>query len=229
MGGFVADTRCHFETAVSELKEQLVDIGITTEEVVDLSVKCFLERDPRLCSQILSLESKMKQRERQIDETAVHLLGHPQLRSSHLRLLTACLKINTNLERIGTLAVNIADLSLSDYRPGIFLPREISSLGNAASSMVQQTLRGFADSDEATIDATIDLGEVVAQIGNDAWVHLVNEMREAPGLVDQALSSLMVVRNLERVAGYAIRIAQDILFWVYGVETRHAIRCFTSG
>lgn len=210
--------RVHFDAAINGMKEQLVRMGAMAEQALDLAVQCFHARDPRLCSEVLSIESEMKRCGRQIDEIAIQLLAHAQEEESDLRLLTACMKINTNLEHIGNLSVRIADLGLSDYRPRIDLPTEIPKMTAAATSMIRKVLRAFVDADGDLAEAVIRMSAILDRMNNDAWIRLVTEMHESPYAIDQSIAALMIVRNLELVSDHAKNIAESIIFWARDVR-----------
>jgi phosphate transport system protein len=141
----MANKRVHFNVAIEGMKEQLACMGAKAEQAIDLAVQSYLARDQMLCSEALSLEKEMNQWERHIDEIAIQLLAHAQQEEIDLRLITVCMKINTNLERIGDLSVNIAELGLSDYRTRIDLPIDILKVSGAKASMIRKALRAFVD------------------------------------------------------------------------------------
>ena len=219
----MANERVHFKAAMEGMKEQLVRMGAKGEHAIDLAVQSYLTRDQILCSEVLSLEREMNQCERHIDEIAIQLLAHAQQEEIDLRLITACLKINTNLERIGDLSVSIAELSLSDYRPRIDLPVDILKVSAAVANMIRKALRAFVDTDGDLAEAVIRMSDVLDRMNNDAWIRLVAEMHESSHVIDQALAALMVVRNLELVSDHATNLAEDVMFWIQGSDARHRI------
>ena len=208
--------RVHVQAALEGLREQLVRMGTKAEAAIDLAVQCCLCRNALLCSEVLSLESEINQCERSIDEIVIQLLAQQRPTAADLRLLTASMKINTNLQQIGGLAVLIADQSMSDYRPRMDLPVDLAKIGAAVSSMVRRALQTFADEDADLANAVLEMNDVVDRLSNDAWIHLVTEMRQSPEKLDQALATLLVTRSLERAAAYAARITEDVLFWIHG-------------
>lgn len=207
-------TRAHVQTALDGLREP-VRMGSKAEAAIDLAVQCYASRNHLLCSDVLFLESEINQGERIVDEIVIQLLAHHPT-AADLRLLTACMKINTNLGQAGTLAVSIADYSMADYRPRMDLPVDIAKIGGAVSSMIRRALQTFVDEDGGLADSVLEMNDIVDRLSNDAWIYLVNEMRHSPEKIDQALAALMLTRALERVAAYAARIAEDVLFWIHG-------------
>lgn len=217
----MADTQLHFHAALDGLKDQLVQMGAKAEQSIDLAVQCYATRNGLLCSEILSLETEMAQRERNIDEIVLQLQVRHQPRKTDLRLLTACMKINANLKSIGILSVQIADLSLANHRPRTTLPVNIPGFGAAVSSMVRRALDAFVAPDGDIAEAVFDMGEIIRRRSGESWIHLVAEMRNSPESTDHALNAILIMRTLERMADHAALIAEDILFWMCGMEVRH--------
>jgi len=216
----MANTEVHFQAALEGLKEELLKMGSKAERSVDLAVQCHLSRDGSLWAEVLSLESEICQCERNIDEIALQLHGHHQPKATHLRRLTACMKINTTLRLIGTLSIHIADQSMSACRPRVVLPVNIPDIGDAVSGMIRRAVASFVDEDGDLAEAIFDMANILNRRIGESWIHLVSEMRTSPESIDQALGALVAIRNLERAADYAANIAADVLFWICGADVR---------
>lgn len=219
----MANTEVHFQTALDELKEQILKMGDKAERSIDLAVQCHLSRDGSLWAEVLSLESEVCQCERNIDEITLQLHARHQPKALHLRHLTACMKINTSLRLIGSRSIHIADQSMSVCRPRIVLPVNIPDVGNVVSGMIRRALVSFVDEDGDLAEAVFDMANILNRRIGESWIHLVSEMRTSPESIDQALGALVAIRNLERVADYAGNIAADVLFWMCGADARRPI------
>jgi phosphate transport system protein len=220
----MTETRIHFHQALGTLKELLVEMGGRAEEVIDLAVKGYSSRDAALCSEVLEIEKDINLAERRIDELALELLASQQPIAGDLRLITACMKINSDLERVGDQAVNIAQRGLADIElPRVELPIDIPRIAAAAAGMIRHALNAFIDRDAALAYAVLRMDDIVDRMDDEAWISLVRRMHEAPEEIDQALDALIVVRNLERVADHATNIAEDVIFWVRGTDVRHGV------
>jgi phosphate transport system protein len=220
----MAETRIHFHQALGTLKELLIEMGSKAEEVIDLAVKGYLSRDPALCSDVLSIEENINLAERRIDELALELLASQQPLAGDLRLITASMKINSDLERVGDAAVNIAQRGLAEVsRAPIELPVDILRIAAAAAGMVRRALNAFIERDAELAYAVLKMDDIVDRMNDDAWSRLVRRMHEDSASIDQALDALIVVRNLERVADHATNIAEDVIFWVRGTDVRHGV------
>jgi phosphate transport system protein len=212
----MTETRIHFHQALGTLKELLIEMGNSAEEIIDLAVRGYSMRDAALCAKVLEIEKEINFAERRVDELALELLASQQPLAGDLRLITACMKINSDLERVGDQAVNIAQRGLAyGGQSPADLPVDIPRIAAAAAGMIRRALNAFIDRDADLADAVLKMDE--------AWISLVRRMHEAPEEIDQALDALIVVRNLERVADHATNIAEDVIFWVRGTDVRHGV------
>jgi phosphate transport system protein len=220
----MVETRIHFHEALGTLKGLLIEMGNKAEEILDLAVKGYLSRDSELCSEVFAAERDINQAERRIDELALELLASQQPLAGDLRLITACMKINSDLERVGDAAVNIAQRGLADAAmPPVELRVDIPRIVAAASGMIRRALNAFIERDADLAYAVLRMDDIVDRMDDDAWKDLVRRMHEEPDVIDQALDALIVVRNLERVADHATNIAEDVIFWIQGTDVRHRI------
>lgn len=218
----MAETRIHFHEALGTLKGLLIEMGGKAELVIDLAVNGYLSRDSNLCSEVLAIEKDINLAERRIDEFALELLASQQPMAGDLRLITACMKINSDLERVGDQAANIARRGLVEIGlPQVELPVDIPRIAAAAAGMIRRALNAFVDKDADLAYAVLRMDDIVDRMDNDAWKNLVRRMHEDPELIEQALDALIVVRNLERVGDHATNIAEDVIFWVRGTDVRH--------
>jgi len=224
----MAGTQVHFQAALDGLKEEILKMGGKAERSVDLAVQCYLSRDGSLWAEVLSLESEIYQCERNIDEIALQLHARHQPKAADLRLLTACMKINSTLRLIGAMSIHIADQSMSACRPRIALPVNIPDVGDAVSGMIRRALICFVDEDGDLAEAIFDMAHILNRRIGESWIHLVSEMRTSPESIEQALGALVAIRNLERVADYAANIAADVLFWICGSDVRHGATLVVS-
>jgi phosphate transport system protein len=175
-----------------------------------------------LARQVLRDEARINQMEIEIDNLTTRLFALRQPMAKDLRFLTAAMKINTDLERMGDLAVNIAQraislVSLTPVKPLIDIPR----MAQLVESMLLRTLDAFVrgDADEATGVLTAD--DEVDALRDSVYQELVAYMQRDPTTVPAAVDLIFVARNLERIADHATNIAEDVVFLVKGVDVRH--------
>src|SRR6266545_2469 len=194
--------RSRFQNSLDELKEKLLEMGGMAESAVEMAAESYRKQDGRLAQQVFDRERLINQSERQIDELAVDLLAMQQPMATDLRFLLAVLKINSDLERVGDLAVNIAQRSLDLMQEADIEARvDIARMTTAVSTMVRRALESF----------------VAARAE-------VAQMKQDPEHVRAYLDVLLIARSLERIADHATNIAEDVIFWVSGADVRHNVR-----
>jgi len=158
----------------------------------------------------------------EIDEKAISLLALHQPMAGDLRLITSAIKINTDLERMGDLAVNIAEgaLALMD-EPMVQALIDIPQIGGLVQSMVRMALDAFVAKDAELARRVLASDDEVDNLRTAFYSELITVMQREPGNIRRGLSLLSVIRNLERIADHSTNIAEDVLFYVKGVDVRH--------
>jgi phosphate transport system protein len=214
--------RTRFQQGLDELKEKLLAMSGMAEQAVDRAVQAYESRELKLCELVFEGEQAINMREREIDELALDLLAMQQPMAVDLRFVTAVMKINADLERVGDQAVNIAERVISTIGlPEIELPIDIPRMAGAASAMVRRALEAFVTADADMAQAVLKMDDVVDRMNREMFQILVKCMHDHPDAVPQALDALLIGRNLERVGDHATNIAEDVIFWVKGADVRH--------
>ena len=217
--------RTRFHQGLDELRAKLLRMGGMAEQAVDRACQAYIDRDLARCQNVLEGETQINIAEREIDELAFDLLAMQQPMARDLRFILAVTKINSDLERVGDQAVNIAErvMDLADL-PKADLPVDIPRMAAAASAMVRRALESFIEAKAELAQAVLEMDNVVDRMKDEAFITLVKTMNERPEVTRQALDALLVARNLERVADHATNIAEDVIFWVRGDDVRHNIQ-----
>ena len=216
--------RTRFQQGLDELREKLLRMGGLAEQAVDRARQAYVDRDLARCQMILEGEAQINASEREIDEAAFDLLAMQQPMAVDLRFILAVTKINSDLERVGDQAVNIAErvMDMAEL-PIVELPVDISRMGAAVSAMVRRSLESFIEGKVELAQAVLEMDNVVDRMRDEAFINLVKKMNETPSVTQQALDALLIARNLERVADHATNIAEDVIFWVKGADVRHNV------
>ena len=217
--------RSRFQHGLDELKERLLEMGGLAEAAIETAAESYRKRDGRLAQQVFARERKINQSERTIDEIAVDLLAMQQPMATDLRFLLAVLKINADLERVGDLAVNIAQRSLDLLQePEVEVPVDIARMTTAVSTMVRRALESFLSAKIEVAQAVLEMDSIVDRMKDEAFVNIVAQMKRDPEQVRSYLDVLLIARSLERIADHATNIAEDVIFWVSGADVRHNVR-----
>ena len=212
-----------FQQGLDELRDKLLRMGGLAEQAVDRARQAYIDRDLSRC-QWFSKAKLINTAEREIDEAAFDLLAMQQPMAVDLRFILAVTKINSDLERVGDQAVNIAERVMDMVElPRSDFPVDIARMGAAVSAMVRRALESFIEGKAELAQAVLEMDNVVDRMKDDAFIQLVKTMNQRPEVVRQALDALLVARNLERVADHATNIAEDVIFWVQGADVRHNV------
>jgi phosphate transport system protein len=212
----------HFAEELEELHQTLLQMGALVESSIHCSVQALVDRDERLARRVMKDESNINQAELDIDARVTRLLALNQPVARDLRLLTAALKINTDLERIGDLAVNIAERAISlmqipDMKPLVAIPR----MAGLTEDMLHRSLDAFVRSDADLAAAVLPADDDVDRLRDSVYEELIALMQKDPSRVPPAVHLMFVARNLERIADHATNIAEDVIFLVRGLDVRH--------
>lgn len=216
--------RTRFQQGLDELRARLLRMGGLAEQAIDRACQAYVDRDLTRCHMVLEGETEINIAEREIDELAFDLLALQQPMAVDLRFILAVTKINADLERVGDQAVNIAERVMDMVElPPADLPVDIPRMTAAASAMVRRALESFIEGKAELAQAVLEMDNVVDRMRDEAFIVLVKTMNQRPETTRQALDTLLVARNLERVADHATNIAEDVIFWVRGADVRHNV------
>lgn len=212
----------YFEEELERLTTQLLAMAAMVEAAIYRSITAVVQKDQTLAQSVLKDEARINQMEIEIDDLAIGLLALRQPMAGDLRLITAALKINTDLERMGDLAVNIAQraLSLLDA-PSIKAMIDIPHISGLVQSMVRKSLDAFVHKDADLARSVLASDDAVDDLRSASNHELISFMEKNPQSIKQGVDLIAVVRNLERIADHSTNIAEDVLFLVKGVDVRH--------
>lgn len=212
----------HFLEELEELQSKLLEMAGLVELAIHRSVLTLTERDPALAAEVFQNETRINRMEIEIDDLAVRLLALQQPMARDLRFLTAAIKINADLERMGDLGVNIAERALDLVRQPPIKPLiDIPKLARLAECMVRKSLDAFVRRDATLAREVLVSDDAVDNLRDAIYSELVGFMERDSATVSRALHLLFIARSLERAADHATNIAEDVLFLVEGVDVRH--------
>ena len=212
----------HFETELQALKNRLLGMGALVEERVHQAMQALMERRIEAAEAIVAGDAEVNDLQIEIDDRCLKLLALQNPMASDLRLITAAMKINADLERIGDQAVNIAENAVKvaaapPLRPIIDLPR----MAELAEAMTRDSLDAFVRRDADLAREILARDDEVDQLKDQIFRVLLTHMMADPGTIERALGLILVSRNLERIADHATNIAEDVIFVVEAKDVRH--------
>jgi len=212
----------HFREELDELQRRLLEMAGLVESAIHQSVSALVERDDQLAKDVLWKEAQINQKDIEIDEFATRLLALYQPMARDMRFLTAAIKINGDLERMGDLAVNITERALAlmkepPVKPLIDIPR----MADLAEAMVRKSLDALVKRDEQLARSVLLSDDEVDQLRDAVYKELVTFMQEESTTIPRAVDLMFIAHNLERIADHATNIAEDVLFLMKGIDVRH--------
>jgi phosphate transport system protein len=197
-------------------------MGALVESAIQRSISAVTQKDRGAAEQVFMNEARINAIEIEIDDFAISLLALQQPMAADLRLIVAALKINTDLERMGDLSVNIAQRALSLMEGPVIKPMiDIPHIAGLVQSMVRKALDAFVHRDADLARSVLSSDDAVDNMRTACYHELVSFMEQDTHHVQQALALLSITRNLERIADHSTNIAEDVLFLVKGVDVRH--------
>jgi phosphate transport system protein len=214
--------RFHFEEELQALKNRLLNMGALVEDRVHRAVHALMERDLQDAEAVSCGDQEVNDLQIEIDDRCIKLLALQQPMATDLRLITSAIKINADLERIGDQAVNIAEsaikvLTHSPARPSVDLRR----IAERAERMTLEALDAFVRKDVDLARTVIMSDDEVDRLKDKLFGELIASMVADPQTIPDALSFILISRNLERIADHATNIAEDVIFMVEAKDIRH--------
>ena len=212
----------HFVEELEQLKAKLLEQSSLVEAQIYRSITAVVEKDESLASDVLRSEARVNQIEIEIDDFAVSLLALQQPMAADLRFIIAGIKINNDLERMGDLAVSIAERAISLLSEPIIKPMiDIPHIAALVQSMVRKCLDSFVTRDADLARSVLASDDAVDSLRSASFHELISFMEQDPRNIRQSITLLSIVRNLERIADHATNIAEDVLFLTKGIDVRH--------
>lgn len=212
----------HLQDELDQLKARLLLMAGEAEERVQSAVRALVERDRALAERVLQNDDLINDLDIEIDERCFKLLALRQPVATDLRVIVAGVKINSDLERVGDFAVNIAEAALRylehpPVKPLIDIPR----MADVAQGMLRDALDAYVALDTARARAVLSRDDVLDGLKSQVFRELLSFILENPAKTEPALDLILVSRHLERVGDHATNIAEEVIFIVSGRDVRH--------
>lgn len=212
----------HLVREITRVKQQILTLGGEVEESLRHAVTSLINRDTALAKQVLKSDAEIDQHEVDIEEDCLKILALHQPVAIDLRFLIAVLKINNDLERIGDLAVNIAERSMSlSLQPPITPPFDLAAMADRVQGMVRKSLDALVQLDTQAARQVLVEDDAVDDIHRQMYDRVKAAIRQNIERTDELIQLLAVSRYLERVADHATNVAEDVIYLVEGQIARH--------
>lgn len=213
----------HFQEELGQLQARLLAMGGLAEDQVRRAVAALATRDASAIDHVLAGDEPINDLHIEVDDRCFKLLALHQPMAADLRAIVAAVKINTDLERVGDLAVNIAEAAKRYLRHAPVKPLlDIPRMGDIAQRMLRDALDAFVRRDTALAEAVLAADDELDALKSQIFRELLTYMMQDGSTIEPALDLVLVSRHLERIGDHATNIAEDVIFLVSARDVRHS-------
>lgn len=212
---------------IDKLKRQILALSAKVENDVRLAVRAADNQDAALAQQVINREALTNTMEVDVEEEGLKILALYQPVASDLRYIIAVLKINQDLERIGDLAVHIAERAEFLCRqPRIDIPFRLEQMAEKSQGLLKKVLDAFVNLDEAAAREVCAADSEIDEMHQEIFRQVKEAIMQNPQLFEALLQILHISRHLERIGDHATNIAEDLIYLIEGRIVRHAPEIF---
>jgi phosphate transport system protein len=212
----------HFQDELEHLKARLLEMGGLAEDRLRLAVRALTERDLTLVERVLTGDAAINQLHIEVDDRCFKMLALHQPMAVDLRAIVSAVKINTDLERVGDLAVNIGEAA-SRYleHPPVKELIDIPRMADIAQGMLRDALDSYVRRDLALAQQVLDRDDELDLLKTHVFRELLTHMARDQSTIEPSLDLILISRHLERVGDHATNVAEDVIFMVSAKDVRH--------
>ncbi len=212
----------HFDQQLGSLRKNLIQMASMVETAIANAIKSLMERNSELARQVVDSDDKVDGLELEIDKQCVDLLALRQPMAMDLRFITSAIKIINNLERMGDLAVNIAERVIPlnqepQLKPLIDIPR----MATITQTMVKDSIDAFVNRDTELARSVYERDSTVDALNDQIFRELLTYMMQDPGNITRAVHLILISRHLERIADHSTNIAEEVVYIVKAKVVKH--------
>jgi len=215
-------TNHQYDAELEGLRSKLLTLGGKVESEIAVSMRALAERDSNLAEQVVEADREVNLLELEVDEGCRRLLALRQPAASDLRFITTALKIVVDLERVGDLAVNIAERAIDlNQSPPLRPIHDIARLAQLCQSQLRKALDALVDGDADKASGVIADDDVLDALYHTLFNELLALMMEDPRNIRRASSLLFIAKHLERLGDHVTNVAEMVVYMVRGTDVRH--------
>ncbi len=216
-------TNTALEGELGSVREEILAMGRLVESHVGDAIRSLAQRDTALATRVVDADRAVNQMELAVDEQCIRILALYQPEASDLRFVASALKMVTDLERIGDLAVNMAECALMLIdQPALPAEAAIPGLAEQAQSMLRDVLDAFVKGDPVKARQIIAADAMVEEPVRRLCSEVKMEMESNPQTVDRGVALLFLAKRIERMADHVANVAEMVVYYVRGQDIRHA-------
>jgi phosphate transport system protein len=212
----------HFQRDLDNLKRDLIFLAAEVESAINEAILALRSRRLSVARQVMNGDDAIDEAENHIEEECLKLLALHQPVAIDLRRIASALKINSELERMGDLAEDIAERALQLAQlPELAFPEKLDRMTDLTVAMVRQSIESFVNLDSRLARLVCRLDDEVDRYNKEIIDELIALMQSDPAKVEAGLSLFSATRHLERIADHATNIAEDVVYLIEGEIVRH--------
>src|SRR4249919_2848947 len=212
----------HFQEELEQLKARLLEMGGLAEDRLRLAVSGLVDRDVSTIERVLGGDTAINQLHIEIDDRCFKLLALHQPMAVDLRAIVSAVKITTDLERVGDLAINIAE-AVRRYMRHLPVKElvDIPRMADIAQSMLRDALDAYVRRDIVLAQDVLSQDDELDALKTQVFRDLLTYMLKDPSTIEPGLDLILISRHLERIGDHATNIAEDVIFMVSARDVRH--------
>jgi phosphate transport system protein len=212
----------HLQRDLDRLKRNILALAGLVEGAVHKAIRALRERDMALAREVIAGDSQIDLEENSIDDECMKMLALHQPVAVDLRRIASAMMINTDLERMGDLAEEIAEraIQLAGWPP-FPVPRDLQPMTDLTTLMVHESLDSFVNLSIPQANRVMRLDDEVDRYNDEIIQEIIQTMKSNPALIEPGMSMFSATRHLERIADHATNIAEDVIYLVEGELIRH--------
>jgi phosphate transport system protein len=212
----------HFEDELEKLRALLIRMGSLVDEQVELASRAVLHTDMESVRFVLKREMRVNEYDLMVDGLCQRILALTQPVAIDLRMLIAAMRIDSEFERIGDIAVNFAERVEPLAGHGALLERVgIHEMMSEAMKMFRDAFDAFINNDADLARSLFERDDIVDQYAHKAFDELISEMKQHSDIIEPAAHTMALLRHVERLADHATNIAEDVIFIVEAKMMKH--------
>ncbi|MFC1765224.1 phosphate signaling complex protein PhoU [Planctomycetota bacterium] len=214
----------HFQCEIEKLKKSILTVGAMAELSVREAILAIQSRDEDLAQSVIEKDIQLDEMEVEVEETCLKILALYQPVAVDLRFLIAVLKINSDLERVGDLAVNVAERALYLATvPQVDLSFDFVTMSTKVQAMLKSSLDALVNFNARVAHTVCGQDDEVDALNSDVYTLVREAIVAHPEQAEALIHILSVSRHLERIADHATNIAEDVIYMIEGQVVRHRV------
>ncbi len=213
----------HFDDELKELKKNILNMASLVDGAVDNAMKALVNRDSALAEKVIDDDETIDMLEIAIDRQCLELLAKRQPIAIDLRMITSLMKINSDLERIADLAINIAYSAVSiNKQPALKPLIDIPKMAEITRIMLKDSMLSFVEQDSGRAREICTRDMEVDRIYVQLFREIITYMMEDTKAIKRGIQLIFVAKHIERMADHVTNIAEDVVYMVEGKTIKHS-------